>query len=301
MTPERLTFHGHEGLRLAADAVGDPAAAPVLLLHGGGQTRHAWGATAQSLAELGYRAICLDARGHGESDWDPRGRYDLEWFARDLCAVRAALGERPSVIGASLGGSTALTAVGALGLDVAALVLVDIAPRLEPGGVKRIVDFMRASPAGFASLEEAADMVASYLPHRERPQDLSGLSKNLRRGEDGRFRWHWDPRFLEAIQRIEPSIRDEEREAAARNIVAPTLLVRGMLSDLLSEDGARHFLTLVPHADYVNVAGAGHMVAGDSNERFGDAVGSFLQRHVATGRGQSTTESDRDCAHGQRS
>ncbi len=287
LKPEHLSLVGHEGLRIAADAMGPLDAPPVLMLHGGGQTRHAWGDTAMRLARAGYRAVCLDARGHGESEWDPEKRYDLEWFARDLVAIARALRRTPSLVGASLGGSTSLMAVGALGLQVSAVVLVDIAPKLEPAGVKRIVDFMRAHPDGFATLDAAADAVASYLPHRTRPRDLTGLKKNLRVGPDGRLRWHWDPAFLEAVARIERSIRDDQREAAARKLVGPTLLVRGMLSDLLSEEGARHFLTLVPHAEYVNVSGAAHMVAGDSNERFGDAVLEFLQRHVPSARAPS--------------
>ena len=102
------------------------------------------------------------------------------------------------VVGASLGGMAALCAAGrgrrrAL---LAAVVLVDVTPRLEPRGVVRIISFMTDRPEGFASLEEAADAVAAYREHRARPSDLAGLAKNLRRGDDGRWRWHWDPKFM---------------------------------------------------------------------------------------------------------
>jgi hypothetical protein len=60
----------------------------------------------------------------------------------------------------------------------------------------------------------------------------------------------------------------------------PTLLVRGGLSDVLSEEGAREFLHLAPHSEYVNVTGAAHMVAGDRNDHFGEAVIEFLARNV---------------------
>jgi hypothetical protein len=53
--------------------------------------------------------------------------------------------------------------------------------------------------------------------------------------------------------------------------------VRGKLSDLLSEEGARHFLELAPHAKYADVSGAGHMVAGDRNDLFTQAVRGFLR------------------------
>jgi pimeloyl-ACP methyl ester carboxylesterase len=120
--------------------------------------------------------------------------------------------------------------------------------------------------------------VAGYLPHRERPRDLGGLEKNLRRGPDGRLHWHWDPRFM---LREAPRIADLDyaghMDSAARALRIPVLLVRGRLSDLLSEEGARHFLELVPHARYTDVSGAGHMVAGDRNDRFSEAVRSFLR------------------------
>lgn len=270
---ERIGFTAN-GLELVADASGPEDGPPVLLLHGGGQTRHAWGKTAQTLADRGFRAIAVDARGHGESDWDPTGRYDLEDFAADLAAIVRAQPTPPAVVGASLGGSTAMVAVGGMGVVVSSIVLVDIAPQIEPSGVERIFAFMSGHPNGFSNLAEAADAVAAYLPHRRRPRDLDGLKKNLREHADGRLRWHWDPRFIEAMKTRGPSRRDLVE--AARSLAVPTLLVRGKLSDLLTEDGAQHFLSLVPHAEYVDVSGAAHMVAGDANDRFTDAVTSFL-------------------------
>ena len=75
--------------------------------------------------------------------------------------------------------------------------MVDIAPRVEPDGVARIKAFMSQKPGGFDTLEEVADAIASYQPHRARPRSLAGLAKNVRVGDDGKYRWHWDPRFLD--------------------------------------------------------------------------------------------------------
>jgi pimeloyl-ACP methyl ester carboxylesterase len=276
-----IDLEGHAGLRLRAEVWGGEGAPPVLLLHGGGQTRHAWRGTGRALAEDGWSAVAVDQRGHGESAWAPEGDYSFEAFAADVAALARAFAAPPVLVGASLGGIASLLAVGQGGAPARALVLVDIAPRFELAGAERIVDFMTARPEGFASLEEAADAVASYLPHRERPRDLAGLAKNLRRGDDGRWRWHWDPRFM---ARERPRLADadfpEQMDAAARALRLPTLLVRGRLSDLLSEEGARHFLELVPHARYADVSGAGHMVAGDRNDRFTDAVRGFLRDEV---------------------
>jgi non-heme chloroperoxidase len=278
-----VRFAGDGGLALVGDAWGDPAAPPVVLLPGGGQTRHAWGNTAAALADEGWYAMALDLRGHGESGWAPDADYRLDKFVDDLLAVAAALQQPPAVVGASLGGMTALLAQGERERAVfSAIVLVDIAPRIEPEGVERIVAFMRAHLDGFASLDEAAGAIAEYLPHRPRPRDLSGLRKNLRHDADGRYRWHWDPEFAVGMRRPSGSQHPDRLEAAARRLRIPTLLVRGRMSDVISEAGARHFLELAPHAEFVDVSGAGHMVAGDRNDVFAAAVIDFLRR-VRTG------------------
>lgn len=276
--PRRLQLEGHGGIPLAADAWGDPEAPPVVLLHGGGQTRYAWGGTAEGLAREGWHAISVDLRGHGESGWAPDGDYSVDAFVRDVRVWVAGFRERPVLVGASLGGISALLAEGEAQESLcAALVLVDIAARIERAGALRIIAFMQARPDGFASLEEAADAVAAYLPHRRRPRgDLSGLARNLRQGPDGRWRWHWDPGFLAPGRGPRPGEEPLRLERAARALRVPTLLVRGRLSDLLSEEGARHFLALVPHAQFADVSDAGHMVAGDRNDLFTDAVVAFL-------------------------
>jgi len=278
MKPERRVFHTRTGLALVADAYGDPAARPVVLAHGGGQTRHAWGGAAVALAKRGWHALALDLRGHGESEWSPNGEYEFDVFAADLADVAAALGRPPALVGASLGGIAAMIAQGESPRGVcSAVVLVDVTPRMEPSGVERIRGFMTEHlEHGFATLDEAAEAVAAYQPQRVRQRNLAGLEKNLRRGADGRWRWHWDPRFMRRESRLPPELTFPRLEAAAQNLRVPTLLVRGRMSELVSESAAQEFLALVPHARYVDVSGAGHMVAGDRNDVFSDAVIAFL-------------------------
>ena len=279
-----LRLRGY-GLDLTADRYGPDDGAPVLLFHGGGQTRHAWGGTAQLLGDKGWRATTVDLRGHGESNWASDGDYDIDAFSGDIRAVARAEPAPPVLIGASLGGLASLVAVAedpeadAAGPLAAGLVLVDVAPRLEPEGIARIAEFMLGHIDGFDSLDQVADAVAAYNPNRPRPTDLSGLRKNVRQRDDGRWYWHWDPRFLTGGRTDEPrSFRNESRlDDAARALTLPTMLVRGRASDVLSEEGARQLQALVPHARMVDVAGAGHMVAGDRNDVFNDAVVSFLE------------------------
>jgi len=141
---------------------------------------------------------------------------------------------------------------------------------------------MTANPDGFASLEQVADAISAYQPQRKRPENLDGLAKNVRLGADGRYHWHWDPRFRAAVRSREE--RQQRMEACGRRIDIPMLLVRGGQSDVLSEKGARDFLQLCPHNEYVNTAGAAHKVAGDRNDVFGSAVIDFLGRRVPSGR-----------------
>ncbi len=276
--PTPILLAAADGVTLHGDAWGPPGAPIVLLLHGGGQTRHSWAGTGRRLGEEGWRALAFDLRGHGESDWSPDGVYGVEVFLADLLALLRGLAEPPVLVGASLGGWLSLLAEGESEARVCrALVIVDVTPRLEPRGVSRIIDFMTARPDGFGSLEEAAEAVAVYRRHRERPADLAGLRKNLRQGEDGRWRWHWDPAFLRPGRRPTRYADTDRLLEAARRLAVPTLLVRGRESDVVSEEGAAEFLRAAPHARFVDVSKAGHMVAGDRNDAFSAAVLEFLR------------------------
>ena len=280
------SFEGADGNRLVASEMGT-ADRSVLLLHGGGQTRHAWSRTARRLAEAGWRAIALDQRGHGDSEWPPEGSYGFPDFAADAAIVADRIaqehGARPVAVGASLGGIAALLALGATSPPpFAGLILIDIVPRMDPRGVDHIQGFMRARAAeGFTSVEEAAEAVAAYLPHRPKPASLDGLRKNLRHHPDGRWRWHWDPRFLDGPRSVNTGWIEVEARLlrAGKALTVPTRLVRGGSSELVTPEAVAEFLALAPAAEYVDVAEARHMVAGDRNDAFAEAILRFLHRH----------------------
>lgn len=286
-TPRTETFTGAAGNKLVGDRYGNGERA-AMLLHGGGQTRHAFAGTAQALAKAGWSAFTIDQRGHGDSEWIADGCYRVFDFADDAACIAAELTRRfktpPVVIGASLGGMAALIAEGEavkqnLPPRFSAIVLVDVTPRIDLEGAAKIRGFMRGrAREGFASIEEAADAVAQYLPHRPRPQSTEGLRKNLRLHPDGRWRWHWDPQFFDGPHPIssEHLAQEAARVEAARTLRVPALLVRGASSELVREEHAREFLELAPHAKFVDVAGARHMVAGDRNDVFSAAILEFL-------------------------
>lgn len=248
----------------------------VVLGHGSGQTRHSWAATAERLAGEGWDAYAYDMRGHGDSTWAPDGDYTLDALCGDLRHIVATLDETPAIIGASMSGIVAMVAQGEAIVPMRSLVLVDITPTTNEEGTRRILEFMRAAPDGFSTLEDVVDALQVYNPRRARPAGFDGLKRNLRLGDDGRWRWHWDPQYLAiANERLRFLMRDRMTDAA-RHVSVPTLLVRGKESDVVGEDDVRTMLDLIADSHAVE-APAGHMVAGDDNDRFTRQVLEFLE------------------------
>jgi pimeloyl-ACP methyl ester carboxylesterase len=279
--PKTVNFHGVEGLTLVADEWNRDAGAAdlptVLMLHGGGQNRFSWKKTGQILADRGFHVVALDSRGHGDSDRSPDANYSVDILCEDTMAVLAQIGRPVVLIGASMGGLTGILAAKEAGPEkVTRLVLVDVVPRFEKDGSARIRDFMFNHVHGFETLDEAADAVAAYLPHRPRPRSTEGLKKNLRL-RDGRWYWHWDPAFL-TPPHDDPFARVDKIEQAAIDLTIPILLIRGKLSDVVSAEGVQDFLAKVPGAEFAELADAGHTAAGDDNDAFSDVVVRFVTR-----------------------
>ncbi len=265
------------GIALAIDSRGPPTGPALLFVHGFGQTRHAWTHSAETLAEQGFRTFTFDLRGHGDSEHAPDGRYDLQHFLDDLLRISQSLHQPPVLIGASMGGLLGLALAGEVTPPpFRALVLVDITPRWESAGVARMLGFMRAHPNGFADYAQAIAAIASYLPHRTRAKRQHELEPLLRRGADGRLRWHWDPALLDTIahegERHQPRLLD-----AARKIEVPVLLLSGGRSDVVSRETIAEFMHLLPHAQHVEIPRATHMLAGDDNDAFTAAIEDFIR------------------------
>jgi len=281
---EPFAFRSRDGLRLAGDRSGVWGAQSVILLHGGGQTRHSWGGAMRELAARGFHVTNLDARGHGDSEWASQAdHYALQYMAEDIQLVIDGLPNAPVLIGASMGGLSALQCLVSAQRKVASgLILVDVVPRIERHGAERILRFMNANPDGFATVEEAAEAVAQYNPNRPRPKNAHGLMKNLRKSPDGRLRWHWDPKFTK-------SMRGDETHHLGWNLARgghfnePAMLVRGLHSDIVSEEGIADLKAALPQLEVFDVAAAGHMIAGDKNDAFNFAVLEFLRRQHMSG------------------
>jgi pimeloyl-ACP methyl ester carboxylesterase len=267
-----------DGVELAVEAIGPPNAASLMFAHGFGQTRHAWSKTAATLAKNNWRCVTADARGHGDSGWRDDGAYEFEQFVDDLVRVahfaQNPSAQKPILIGASMGGLLGLIAQAQF-QTFRALILVDITPRWETAGIERILSFMRAYPQGFESIEQAAEAIAHYLPHRREKKSPERLRQLLVPTSDARLRWHWDARLLDSIA-AKGASQQEMLVNAAKCMRVPMLLISGKQSDIVSDSTIAEFLACVSHARHVRVEKATHMVVGDENDAFTQAVLEFV-------------------------
>lgn len=273
------SFAGAGGLELAATRFPAPAGAaqpPLLYAHGFGQTREAWRRTGLAMATRGHTGLSYDARGHGESQRNPVDLpYRVEQFADDMINAVGEMAGAPVLVGASMGGLFGLVTEARWPGLFRALVLVDVTPRWEAAGYERILGFMTAFPNGFDSLAHAADVVAAYLPHRRERKSENDLRGLLREGDDGRWRWHWDPRLIPEVAAGVEGHQDDLVEAA-RQVRCPLLLISGGRSDLVSARTVDEFRALVPHAQHAHLPHATHMLAGDDNDTFAATVLEWL-------------------------
>jgi len=275
--PTAIALYGKNQLILQADSLGASDAPTVLLLHGGGQTRQSWQHTAKHLAEQGYRAISIDLRGHGESDWASDGDYLFESMLADIEACCKQIPSPAVLVGASIGGALSLLLAARRPELCRALVLVDVSPTIEIAGAQGIVDFMRAHPEGFASLDDAETSIAKHNPSRRRQASQSGLGRVLRQRDDGRWIWHWDPNFIAGDWQNKVAELSTLMQSAAPTIKQPCLLIRGQLSTIVSIESVDELKRDIPQLKFVDIAGAGHMVAGDRNDMASHALTTFLE------------------------
>lgn len=255
----------------------------VVCLHGGGQTAYMFEELGAALAGR-FHVVAWDLPDHGDSDphfddADPAGPMDRHLLAADAGPLCAEFGVGRAVfVGASMGGIVSITVAAARPDLVGAVVLLDVGPRLEPAGVRRILAFL-SEHESFADLDEAAAAVAAYLPGRT--VTAGRLTRNLRQRADGRWVWkHGLGRRLRAGGEVDVDERARVVVAGLdddlRGLHRPVLVLRGAQSDVLSETGADELLGLLPDARYARISGAGHLAAGDNPETFVGLVARFL-------------------------
>jgi esterase len=248
-------------------AWGSPENPAILFLHGGGLTAHTWDRICPILSES-YYCVALDQRGHGESDWSPTVDYtlganlrDIEGFVDDLGLTRFLL------VGMSMGAFNSLGYALAHSSDLAGLVLIDIAPELRSDGVERLHSFTDI-PDELPSIDAFVDRALSFNPRRDPEVLRSSLRYNLREVPGGGWTWRYDRRHRTAQNREKDSLtRAELRRTLwgeAKNVLCPTLVVRGGDSDVTDGELLRDVVNQIPGWEFVEVADAGHTVQGDN-------------------------------------
>ena len=273
--PATFEVTAHDGIVLRGERFGGAQGPAAVLLHGGGQSHSAWRGAAGLLANAGYRAVSMNLRGHGDSDWSPAGNYTFDDYADDLARTVDALGGQAVVIGASLGGHVGVVTAARHPDRVVALALADVTPWIDEGetGVA-IRAAMRRMGAGAASLEDAARMIAEVRDDVPR-RDLDGLARHLRHGEDGRWYWRWDPAYL-TEENLRHGGEDGLFVREARRLRCPVLVMRAERSTVTSPDQVARFRAALPWLQDVTVPGIGHMLTGDANDAYAGHILRFL-------------------------
>ncbi|MGO9451850.1 MAG: alpha/beta fold hydrolase [Candidatus Binataceae bacterium] len=247
---------------------------PLLFLHGGGLNAHTWDVVALMLRNR-YRCIALDQRGHGDSEWSPAIDYGVETQLRDVEGFIDLLKlETPVLVGQSMGGLNSIAYAARYSDRMKGLVVVDVGPEINPSGAERIREF--SSTPELDSPEAFLERAVKFNPLRDPAVLRRSLSYNLRQLPSGKWALKHDQRRAsEEAWRI--SIAQRERLAGeVTKITCPTLIVRGALSDILTDDAAERFARSLPRARWVRVEKAGHNVHGDNPRGLLDAMIPFL-------------------------
>ena len=248
---------------------------PMLFLHGGGLNAHTWDVVALMLRDR-YRCIALDQRGHGDSEWSPVIDYGVDVQSRDVAGFIDALAlANPVVVGQSMGGLNALAYATRHHAKMKGLVVVDVGPEINAAGAQRIRDF--ASTPELDSLDAFLALAVKFNPLRDPAVLRRSLYYNLRETPAGKWSLKHDQRRSSA-EAAELAAQQRTRLAGEiPGIGCPVLIVRGGLSDVLTDEAAERFARWLPNARWVRVEQAGHNVQGDNPAGLLDAMRQFLK------------------------
>ena len=275
-----LRFTSQDGLGLHYRDYGNPAstATPVLCL--GGLTRNArdFDTLARRLSAE-RRVLCLDLRGRGRSDHDPDWRnYRPATYLKDIAHLLPVAGvHRVVVVGTSLGGVLAMGMGAAMPSALAGVVLNDIGPEIERGGLDPILDYIRVDRPQ-PDWESAVRTIRTHLPDLVYQDEamFEAMARNtFREGEDGRLHFDWD------VNIVKPALADGVATAdlwpffrGLRSV--PLLAFRGAASQLLTADCFARMAAERRDARMVTVPRTGHAPTLDEPECV-EALDAFLR------------------------
>lgn len=258
------------GLRFHYREWPNPGAQALVLLHGfTGHTR-SWDSFACAM-QASYHVYALDQRGHGQSAWAED--YSADAMVEDVQRWVTALGLKQFVLlGLSMGGRNAYQFASQHPEEVERLVIVDIGPEIAAAGSNRIVSGVQANDI-FATPDEAVAAARAGNARADEAELQHRTRNNLMLLEDGTWTYRYDKALR--TNRL-PRPAEGDAWAMLPKIPAPTLLIRGGLSDVLSPEVAERMLKDIPDCKFALVEDSGHSIPLESPKGFLEAVRTFL-------------------------
>jgi len=276
---EREAFiRSRDGLALRVREWGDPAAAPIVLLHGLRGYSGTWRTLAAGLSGE-RRLIALDQRGRGDSDWDRADNYYTDAYLADLEELVAQLGlGRFTLLGHSMGGTTAYAYAARYADRLDALIIEDIAPgsSVSGAGAERIKAEMAALPLDFANWAEARAYWRAARPSVGEAALEQRLAESLCETQGGRIGWRYDADGISRTRLDPDPARVLDLWPVVEAIRTPALVIRGGRSDFCRLDTVREMEARNPRFAHATVDGASHYVHDDAPDMFLGLVQGFL-------------------------
>jgi pimeloyl-ACP methyl ester carboxylesterase len=247
-----------------------------ILLHGIGEGAFVWDDFARRIS-VDWRVIAIDLPGHGGSDWSESGMYDVDTLVSAVGSAMRVLKVTDFVlVGHSLGGDIAARLCADYHNDLRGLVLVDTSPNISPEVKAVVAAKMSDALRRYSTVDEfysqlredrflaPAAVVERYARNALRPSDDGGLILRF------------DPSLLALLNSDDDD--DAWWTAALRSIVAPTSLIRGQGSAVLTRGAAGRMLSFLQNGEIRVVDQAGHGVMIDNPDGFFEAMAPFLAR-----------------------
>jgi pimeloyl-ACP methyl ester carboxylesterase len=258
---------------------------PVICLHGLTRNSRDFEVIAPRIAALGRRVVVPDMRGRGKSANDPDpAHYVPTVYAQDVLKLMDALDLAKAVfIGTSMGGLITLVIAATAPGRIAASVLNDVGPQLDPAGLSRIASYVgHVQPlASWAEAAEATRAVnGSAFPDRLDDEEFwSAFARRTHHvRDDGQIELDYDPHIALAFADFDPDAPPADFAPYFLALSAkPVLSVRGALSDILSETAVARMRGLNPALEAVTIENIGHAPMLDEPEAW-DALLDFLAR-----------------------
>jgi pimeloyl-ACP methyl ester carboxylesterase len=255
-------FTVRDGLRLHyRDYPGSKDKPPLLCLPGLTRNARDFADFAERYSP-GFRVLALDFRGRAASDYDPvPKRYNPLTYAGDVIELLDQLHiEQATFVGTSLGGLVTMVIAATAPQRIAAAIINDVGPDVDPNGINRILTYV-GKDMRFSSWDEAADTIAAnYGGNFERfsHADWVAMAKRNCREESGQIRFDYDMAIAEPFKTAGPTPEVDLWPLFAALGSKPLLVVRGERSDLLTAETAEKMKVAAPGMKLVTVEGVGH-------------------------------------------